>query len=88
MPQPMMNEESLAGAIGALPRERVAFLPTPLEECPRLSQALGGTRILMKRDDLTGLAFGGNKGRHLEFRMGDLRAKGVRRVHQHEPLGV
>ena len=30
----------------------------------------------MKRDDLTGLAFGGNKGRHLEFRMGDLRAKG------------
>ena len=76
MLQPMMNEDSLAEAIGTLPRERVAFLPTPLEECPRLSQALGGTRILMKRDDLTGLAFGGNKGRHLEFRMGDLRAKG------------
>ena len=72
----MMSEQALADAIATLPRERVAFLPTPLEECPRLSQALGATRILMKRDDLTGLAFGGNKGRHLEFRMGDVKAKG------------
>ena len=76
MPPAMMSEQALTEAIHRLPRERIAFLPTPLEECPRLSQALGGTRVLMKRDDLTGLAFGGNKGRHLEFRMGDLRAKG------------
>ncbi len=76
MPPEIMSEQALADAIQRLPRERIAFLPTPLEECPRLSEALGGTRILMKRDDLTGLAFGGNKGRHLEFRMGDLRAKG------------
>ena len=54
MPPAMMSEQALADAIATLPRERVAFLPTPLEECPRLSQALGGTRILMKRDDLTG----------------------------------
>jgi 1-aminocyclopropane-1-carboxylate deaminase/D-cysteine desulfhydrase-like pyridoxal-dependent ACC family enzyme len=66
-------------------RERVARLPrltgfvlgpTPLEEMPRLSEALGGPRILVKRDDLTGLAFGGNKVRAIEFRMADVRAKG------------
>ena len=72
----LMSEEALQEAIDSLPRVRLAFLPTPLEECPRLSQHLGGTRILVKRDDLTGLAFGGNKGRHLEFRMGDVKAKG------------
>ena len=76
MPSPIMSEQALADVIATLPRERIAFLPTPLEDCPRLSQALGGTCLLMKRDDLTGLAFGGNKGRHLEFRMGDVRAKG------------
>ena len=42
-------------------------LPTPIEELPRLTQALGGPRILVKRDDQTGLAFGGNKTRKLEF---------------------
>ena len=48
-------------------RIRFAHLPTPVEELPRLSQALGGPRILVKRDDQTGLAFGGNKTRKLEF---------------------
>ena len=43
------------------------FLPTPLEFCPRLSKLLGGPDIFIKRDDLTGLAFGGNKTRQLEF---------------------
>jgi D-cysteine desulfhydrase family pyridoxal phosphate-dependent enzyme len=47
-------------------------LPTPLEECPRLSERLGGTRILIKRDDLTGLAMGGNKTRQLEYLMADV----------------
>lgn len=50
-----------------IPRERIARLPTPLEPLPRLSEALGGPRIWVKRDDLTGLAFGGNKVRKLEF---------------------
>ena len=45
----------------------MAFLPTPLEFCPRLSKLLGGPDIFIKRDDLTGLAFGGNKTRQLEF---------------------
>ena len=57
----------LQEAISKLPRVRLAKLPTPLEECPRLSKALGGPRILIKRDDLTGLAFGGNKSRKYEF---------------------
>jgi D-cysteine desulfhydrase family pyridoxal phosphate-dependent enzyme len=50
-----------------LPRLRLAHLPTPLDFCPRLTKALGGPRIYIKRDDLTGLAFGGNKTRQLEF---------------------
>jgi D-cysteine desulfhydrase family pyridoxal phosphate-dependent enzyme len=48
-------------------RLNFAQLPTPIEAMPRLSDALGGPRLLIKRDDLTGLAFGGNKTRKLEF---------------------
>src|SRR5262249_9387202 len=52
-------------------------LPTPLEEAPRFSAALGGPRILIKREDLTGLAFGGNKSRLLEFRMANALRQGA-----------
>jgi D-cysteine desulfhydrase family pyridoxal phosphate-dependent enzyme len=48
-------------------RLHLAHLPTPVETLPRLSDALGGPRLLIKRDDQTGLAFGGNKTRKLEF---------------------
>jgi 1-aminocyclopropane-1-carboxylate deaminase/D-cysteine desulfhydrase-like pyridoxal-dependent ACC family enzyme len=54
-----------------LPRVRLAHLPTPLQELPRLTKALKGPRIYVKRDDLTGLALGGNKTRKLEYLMGD-----------------
>jgi D-cysteine desulfhydrase family pyridoxal phosphate-dependent enzyme len=51
-----------------LPRIPLAHLPTPLEKMPRLREALGGgPRLLIKRDDQTGLATGGNKTRKLEF---------------------
>ena len=51
-----------------LDRVPLAHLPTPLEEMPRLRAALGGgPRLLVKRDDQTGLATGGNKTRKLEF---------------------
>lgn len=50
-----------------LPRFPFAHLPTPVEEMPRLSEALGGPRLLVKRDDQTGLAMGGNKTRKLEY---------------------
>jgi len=56
--------------LGNLPRVRLANLPTPLEEAPRLTEFLGGPRIWIKRDDLTGLALGGNKARKLEFLLG------------------
>ena len=55
--------------IARVPRVRLAAIPTPLEEAPNLSRALGGPRIFIKRDDLTGVAFGGNKLRNLEFRL-------------------
>ncbi len=56
-----------------LPRVSLAFLPTPLEEMPRLQAALGAAcpRLLIKRDDQTGLATGGNKTRKLEFAIAD-----------------
>ncbi len=54
-----------------IPRVPLIFLPTPLTEAKRLSRALGGPRILFKRDDLTGLALGGNKTRKLEFLLAD-----------------
>jgi D-cysteine desulfhydrase family pyridoxal phosphate-dependent enzyme len=50
-----------------LPRTALAHLPTPVEPLPRLSRALGGSELWVKRDDLTGLAFGGNKTRKLEL---------------------
>lgn len=53
------------------PRVSLAHLPTPLELLPRLSEALGGPNIYIKRDDCTGLATGGNKTRKLEFSMGE-----------------
>lgn len=61
-----------------LPRVSLAQLPTPLEEMPRLREALGGgPRLLIKRDDQTGLATGGNKTRKLEFLMADVLAQGA-----------
>jgi len=46
----------------------LSTLPTPLDEAPRLSAEVGA-RILVKRDDLTGLALVGNKARKLDFLM-------------------
>jgi len=53
--------------------ERLALshLPTPLEYASRLTRILGGPEIWIKRDDLTGLALGGNKSRKLDFFMAD-----------------
>jgi D-cysteine desulfhydrase family pyridoxal phosphate-dependent enzyme len=52
--------------IDSVPRIRLAALPTPVQDLPRLSRQLG-CRLSIKRDDLTGLALGGNKTRKLEF---------------------
>ena len=58
-----------------VPRVKLALTPTPMHDAPRLAEAIGIKRLLIKRDDLTGLAFGGNKTRNLEFRMADAVAK-------------
>ena len=60
-----------------LPRIRLGHLPTPLHEMPRLSRALGGPRLFVKRDDQTGLATGGNKTRKLEFSVGEATRRGA-----------
>lgn len=49
------------------PRQPLGFFPTPIVKLSRLSKALSGPTLLMKRDDQTGLALGGNKTRKLEF---------------------
>ena len=54
-------------ALDAIPRVPLAILPTPVSEAPRLAAYLGLSRLLVKRDDLTGLAMGGNKARKLEY---------------------
>jgi 1-aminocyclopropane-1-carboxylate deaminase/D-cysteine desulfhydrase-like pyridoxal-dependent ACC family enzyme len=65
----------VAEMLEGLPRARLATLPTPLERAPQLP---GGTRLWVKRDDLTGLGVGGNKARKLEFLCGEAIASGSR----------
>lgn len=63
--------------LDTLPRYRLAALPTPLQTAPNLSRALGGVDVLIKRDDLTGLAMGGNKARKLEYIVADALTEGA-----------
>ena len=63
----MIPTASVEAQARALPRTPLAVLPTPLVAAPRLAAALGTGPLLVKRDDLTGFAFGGNKARLLEF---------------------
>ncbi len=72
--------ESIGGLIMNLarfPRRRYTPGPTPLEKAARLSDALGGPTIYLKRDDLLGLAAGGNKTRKLEFLVADALIQGA-----------
>ena len=60
-----------------IPRLHFAHLPTPIEELATLSAVLDGPRLLIKRDDQTGLAFGGNKTRKLEFLIAEAKEQGA-----------
>ena len=60
-----------------VPRLPLGLWPTPLHEAPRLARALGGPRLFFKREDLCGLALGGNKIRHLEYILPDALASGA-----------
>lgn len=57
--------------LSRFPRLHFAHLPTPLEPMERISRALGGPNLWIKRDDCTGLSSGGNKTRKLEFLIAD-----------------
>jgi D-cysteine desulfhydrase family pyridoxal phosphate-dependent enzyme len=59
-------------------RLNFAHLPTRIEALPRLTSALEGPEIFVKRDDQTGLAFGGNKTRKLEFLVAEAQAAGAK----------
>jgi D-cysteine desulfhydrase family pyridoxal phosphate-dependent enzyme len=61
-----------------IPRLHLGYLPTPLEVLPRLTVELGGPKIYIKRDDLTGIALGGNKVRKLEYLLAEAQANGAR----------
>lgn len=63
--------------LARFPRIFLAHLPTPLERLDRLSEALGGPEIWIKRDDCTGLSTGGNKTRKLEFLMAEALDEGA-----------
>ena len=63
-----------------LPRRTYTEFATPLEPLPRLSKALGGAEIWIKRDDQLGLAGGGNKTRKLEYVMAGALDAGAKAV--------
>jgi L-cysteate sulfo-lyase len=64
-------------SIVKLPRIPLGHWPTPLHELPHFSDSLGGPRVFIKRDDLTGLALGGNKCRKLEYVLADAKRRGI-----------
>jgi D-cysteine desulfhydrase family pyridoxal phosphate-dependent enzyme len=66
----MLDVTNLRAALSAQPRASLGYFPTPLEQAPVLGERLG-IRLLVKRDDQTGLALGGNKVRKLEYLVGD-----------------
>ncbi len=68
--------DEVRARIARLPRIDLIHRPTPLRKLEKLTEALGGPEIYIKRDDLTGLAFGGNKSRKLEFIVRDMLDKG------------
>ncbi len=69
--------DDLKERINRFPRQRLISLPTPFLKLKNLSRHLGGPEIYIKRDDLTGLAFGGNKSRKLEFIIADALGQGA-----------
>lgn len=66
--------------LGSIPRLHLGEFPTPLQELKNLSNALGGPRIFIKRDDQTGLGLGGNKLRKLEYALAEAKAQGATAV--------
>jgi D-cysteine desulfhydrase/L-cysteate sulfo-lyase len=72
----MIAQDTLIAAVDQFPRQRVAHVPTPVEELGNLGSDLG-ISLHAKRDDYTGIGFGGNKVRQLEFYFGAALAGGA-----------
>src|SRR5579859_10116 len=68
---------TLSARLAAFPRLGLAHLPTPLEPMKRLAEHLGGPRLWVKREDATGIGFGGNKLRKLDFVLHDAVSNGA-----------
>jgi len=66
-----VSPDALRARIEAIPRRRLATLPTACEDLPRLAAHVGVSRFRLKRDDLTGLGLGGNKSRTMDFVIGE-----------------
>jgi len=71
-----MTADELRARLERFPRLPLGAYPTPLQPAPGLSRELGRT-VLVKREDLSGLAFGGNKVRHMELLMAEVRRAGA-----------
>lgn len=71
------KEINMIPAIENLPRISLGFYPTPLSEARHLSAVPGGPRVLIKHDDLSGLALGGNKCRMFEFILAEAKKQGA-----------
>ncbi|MDJ0943233.1 MAG: D-cysteine desulfhydrase family protein [Kiloniellales bacterium] len=71
------STDDLAQRLERIPRVGLAHLPTPLEPLPRLTAHLGGPRLWVKREDCSGLGFGGNKLRKLDYVLSQALAQGA-----------
>jgi D-cysteine desulfhydrase family pyridoxal phosphate-dependent enzyme len=73
------TENKYREKLASFPRFELTFLPTPLVRARNFERALGpaAPQVWIKRDDMTGLAYGGNKSRKLEYLTGDALAKGA-----------
>ena len=76
--RPLLRRYPVLGR--SLPHETLADLPTPVERLDRLGASLGVPGLYVKRDDLTGRVYGGNKVRKLEFLLAEARRRGAREV--------
>ena len=71
----LISQSELQRRINRLPRVKLVNLPTPSENMPRLAELLDGPQLWVKREDCTGLAFGGNTERKAEFALGEALSK-------------
>ena len=74
--RPAAAMSSALAAVDRFLRVRLGHAPTPFDPAPQLGAALG-IELWIKRDDCTGLTFGGNKVRQLEFHLGEAQARGA-----------